>query len=460
MNMSSLPDTPDFRNLLSSLTVTEVESDINVSSENEFLNVNRETAAPLTLFLNSTQTDSCKISALTRKLVDSWQGTRHPSNTRIAELSLAVFAVLKAGYPDSLTLFNRLLKSTVPVDISHFAVFLSKNENGVPAQFGGFLFGQVQNLALQYRSKRANSDYYNHSGERLRHRSGMESPIYKRVVMGFLDLYYQAPLLTAISDQLFVEVLLTYYDELSEHYTEQMWQDLDDRQLIGAAAGIEPFNVPSLKASIGLVTVAVYLNQTSHRWDGYVVPNERGLYSNHWIGSPPILQEIENYQSGIKFPISPTLTQVARYGVRARRAASQNEFAEALLNFTIALEMLFSERNQIGQTISRRLAVLISEPNPKSYAKSKKEIMSLYDNRSQYVHAGVQLAKENVELMACIFEKAYTVLVRLERRQILHIPESFTRWIHLLDWIASGYEVDQIPTHAIQLEIGIKSLTE
>ena len=371
-----------------------------------------------------------------------------------------MFAVLKEGYPDSLILFNRLLKSTVSVDVSHFAVFLSKTQNGAPARFGGFLFGQVQNLSLQHRSKRAKSDYYDLYGENLRHRAGMESPIYKRVVMGFIDLYSQAPISKAISKQLFIRVLLTYYNELSEHYTERMWQDLDDRQLIGAAAGIEAFNVPSLKASIGLVTVAVYLNQTSQREDGYVVPNERGLYSNHWIGRPPILQTIEDYQSGIKFPISPILTQVARYGVRARRAASQNEFAEALLNFTIALEMLFSERNQTGQAISRRLAVLISEPNPKSYATSKKEIMSLYDNRSQYVHAGVQPDKENVELMVCIFEKAYTVLVRLERRQILHIPESFTRWIHLLDWIASGYEVEQIPTHATQVEIGVKSSTE
>ena len=68
--MSSLPDKPAFRNLLSSLTVTEVESDINVSSELAFINSNREIGTPITLFLNSTQTETGKISALTRKLVD------------------------------------------------------------------------------------------------------------------------------------------------------------------------------------------------------------------------------------------------------------------------------------------------------------------------------------------------------------------------------------------------------
>lgn len=458
--MLSLPDTPAFRNLLSSLTVTTGEGDLQVSSKTQGITANREVIIYPALFLNSSQTDDCKLSVLTRKLRDSWKDTQHPSTTRLAELALAVFAVLKAGYLDSFTLFNRLLESTVPVDVSHFMVFPAKAEDGNLGQFAGFRFGDVQNLSLQHRSKRANSDYYNLVRERIRHRHCLESPIYKRAVMGFLDLSWQAPSMRAIPSELLRQVLLNYYEELSTYYTEWMWQDLDDRQSIGAAAGFEAFDVPSLKKDIpGSVSVTIYLNQTPHRWDGYVVPLEHGIYSNTWSGRPPILQSLEAYQAGLEFPTSPTLAQVSRYGVRARRASRQSELAEALLNYTIALEMLFSEKNQTSQAISRRLAVLISDPNPVSYISSKKKILSLYDTRSQYVHAGVQPVQDIVEAMSSIFESVLAVLIRLERQKILHTKESFAHWIRLLDWIASGYEADQIPTHAVQVEIGLKTST-
>lgn len=455
-----LPDTPAFRNLLSSLTVTTSEGDLQVSSEDQGITANRELITYPALFLHSNQTENVKLSALTRKLNESWQCTKHPSNTRLAELALAVFTVLKAGYPDSLLLFNKLLNSTVSVDVSHYAVYPMKAEAGVPAQFGGFRFGDVQNLSLQYRSKKANSDYYDLNREHLRHRHCLESPIYKRAVVAFMDISWQAPSARAIPNELFKQVLLNYYRELSKYYIEQMWQDLDDRQSIGAAAGLEVFNVPSLKQCPGLSFVTVYLNQSMHPWDGYVVPVEHGIYYNLLRGRPPILQALEDYQVDLEFPTSPTLSQVARYGVRARRAFNRNELAEALLNYTIAIEMLFSEKNQTSQAISRRLSVLISDPHPASYIASKKKILSLYDARSDYVHKGVHPIQDNVEVMTHIFEKLIALLVRLEHRKILHTADSFAHWVRLLDWIASGYEANQIPTNLVQEEIGLKASIE
>ncbi len=178
------------------------------------------------------------------------------------------------------------------------------------------------------------------------------------------------------------ELILPYSNELSEIYFERMWQDLDDKQSVGTAGGYQAFDIPSLKIAIGLTSVTVYLNQTKQRWDGYVVPLERSIYHmNSWTGSPQILQDLESYQDQLKFPLSPTLAQVARFGVRARRAARNSDWSEALLNFTIALELLFSEKNQTSQAVSRRFAVVASKPTPEDFTAHRKEILSLYDRR-------------------------------------------------------------------------------
>ncbi|MCX6880821.1 MAG: HEPN domain-containing protein [Verrucomicrobia bacterium] len=454
--MSLLPDTPDFRQILDSLTVSTDPGVCLIRAEIPGRLANGGLVVFPPLFLHSSQEGKIKLAALSRRLIESWQGTEHPTSAKIAEPALAVFSLLRTGYPDSLSLFNRLLESTVPVDVSHFAVFPGTAQEGKPAEFAGFRMGAVQSLSLQHRSTRARSDYFDLHGKLLQHRCCIESPIYKRAVMGFLDLFWQAPSRQTIPNELFFQVLLSYYEALTFSYAERMWQDLDDKQSIGGAAGLEAFDVPSLKRMPGTIFVSVYLNQTRHRWDGYVVPLALSMFHmNSWVGNPPILKTLNAYQADLTFPRSPTLSQVARFGVRARRAANRSDWAEALLNFTIALEMLFSERNQTGQAVSRRFAVVASEPVPEAFAAHRKEILSLYDARSQYVHAGVTPSQTAVESMTGLFEKALAVLVRLERKHVLHEDESFARWIRLLDWIASGYEAGQVPATAVLEEAGL-----
>jgi hypothetical protein len=454
--MSAIPDNYDFRQLIDSLTVSIDPGGIKIRDEITGQLSNGGLTVFPALYLHFYETGKIGISVLIRKFCESWQGTEHPSSTRLAELAIAVFTVLKSGYPDSLAFFNQLLKSTVDVDVSHFALFPVKSEEGKPAEFSGFRFGAVRDLALEYRSTRANSNYYQLHGGSLGQNLGLESPIYKRAVVSFLDPAWQSPSPSVAMDSRFREVLLCYYYQLSLIYFERMWQDLDDKQSIGVAGGIEAFNVPSLKTALGLASVTIYLNQTKHRWDGYVVPYQKSEYIiNSWTGYPDILQNLESFQAGLKFPLSPTLSQVARYGVRARRAASNSDWSEALLSFTIALEMLFSEKNQTSQAVSRRFAVAISGSTPLLFADYRKEILSLYDARSKYVHAGITPNQKSVESMTCLFEKALSVLIRLEKMCVLSDEQSFNDWIKILDWIATGYEASQVPTARILEEAGL-----
>jgi hypothetical protein len=458
--MPAIPDTPEFRQLLDSLTVSTDTVGLRLCDEMPGRLGSGKLVIFPPLYLNSSQNGKIQLAALTRKVCESWQDTEHPSAPKLAELALAVFAVLKTGYLDPHALFNRLLESTVAVDVSHFAVFLGKGEEGKPAEFGGFRFGAVQNLSLQHRSTRAHSDYFDLHGKRLHNRWGIESPIYKRSVVGFLDPFWQAPNRAAIAEPAFLQTLLNYYESLTAFYTERMWQDLDDKQAVGAAAGHEVIDVPDLKRATGLSLIAVYLNQTTHKWDGYVVPSEHGFRMNTWVGDPPILQTLKAFQEGIPSPLSPTLSQVCRFGVRGRRAANRNDWAEALLNFTIALEMLFSEKNQTSQSVSRRFAVVAADTTPEAFSALRREILSLYDARSQYVHAGVTPTQSAVESMTSLFEKAITVLIRLEKVQVLHDKDAFANWIRLLDWIAAGYEAGQVPAAAVLEKVGLRVVGE
>jgi hypothetical protein len=455
--MLSIPDTPEFRQILDSLNLTEEVGDIRICAQTMGQRSNEIFVNYPALYLVSDQSSPIKISALIRKLMASWENTDHPVTEKLAELALGTFTVLKSAYPDALALFNQLLNSVVPVDFSHYVILPAPAKQGVPSQFMGFKLGSLEDLSLSYRSTKAHSDYYKLHARSKSKRYALESPVYQRAVIAFLDLSWFSSSPERIHEERFSQILLSYYEELSREYAEQVWRDLDDKQAVGAAAGFEAFGVPSIKHAPGISEVSVYLNQTKNSWDGYVVPLEKGLQFNSWSGSPPVLKQLESYQKGLNFPYSPTLSQVARFGVKARRASSKGYWAEALLNFTIALEMLFSEKSQTSQNISRRLAVIVCENDPTSYSASKKKVLTLYDSRSKYVHEGDQPDKAIVDEMTSLFERTLALLIRLEKCDMLKDSDKFNIWIKNLDWIASGYEAGHTPPDDTLIAAMLKS---
>lgn len=451
----SLPDTEDFRNLLNSINLSEHTGQLKIIEGPPQGAHDRSAKFGEDIYLNVDQDSKIGLSALIQKLMKSWSGTEHPVTDQLAHLVISIYSTLKFGYQDSYALFNKVLNSLVSVDVSHFIIYPVFADIENPTQeFAGFRFGKFDNFSLQYRCKRARSDYFDLYKKGLSGRQAIESPVFKRVIINFIDLYMLAPKKSKIPAQLFQYVLLQYYETLSEHYLEHMWQFLDDSQMVGAVVGHEIFNVPNLKRAFGTNIVSIFLNQTSNSWDGYVVPYQYIPTYKMALGKSLVLNSLKNYQLGIDFPLSPTLSQVSRYAVSAKRHAFQGLFPDALLNFTIALEMLFSDKGQTSQTISRRLAVLISDQNHESYKRNKRKVLELYDFRSKYVHAGIQPKRQSVEEMEDIFKTLMPILIRLERRQVF-TPDHFLHWNQMLDWTAFGYEANQIPNDIVLREIGL-----
>ena len=87
-------------------------------------------------------------------------------------------------------------------------------------------------------------------------------------------------------------------------------------------------------------------------------------------------------------PIPEEVWLAVRFAAAAdvNRAISSSSYA--LLNYIIALEILFGERNQVADLISTRAATVAHFRSDVPFSALKKDIQALYDARSAFVHSG------------------------------------------------------------------------
>lgn len=451
--MTTIPSTPEFQALLDSLTVSTALGELELLPGSDGQAADGNFHRSPALHLHCKYDGKLRPTVLLRKIHEALSKSPHPGNEAIARRILGIFTVLRPGHPDAVELFNAILNGTTTADVTHFAIYPWIAQEGIPAEFMGYKCGELRGLSLEYRSTKANSDYYQlHGRRRARHHS-MESPVFQRSVIRFGDLYWYAPEHRRIHHELFSSLLLGYYEALSTIYTDAAWEELDRRQAICAASGLELFAVPDISRCPGLGVVTVYLNQSDHpRARGYVVPTTVGMNANSWSGTPPILEKAKTLIEDLEYPYSPTLTQVARYVVRARRATEAEKWPDALLNYTIALEMLFSERSQTSQALARRVAVAVSKGVSAEYEPARKETLALYDARSRYVHAGDEPPPEAIAKMEALVANLMEVLLGLERGRRFSDPAGVEEWAKKLDWIAAGFEAGQSPPESVLKE--------
>lgn len=449
-----LPHTPDFKDLLRSLHITKGRGQLPLSAPVEALTTGGK---PDDLFLNYEEKPNGKIGALVRKIREAFEREEHPNTENLAYLLLGNYSLHRDRYECAITLFNDLVNSFLQVDVSHYFLtpFIAASE--LPADFFGYRFGRVADLSLEFRSRKANSDYYALHGHRFGRCYGIESPVFRRRLPDLLGLLHRRAHANDIPSRgaLEYEILLRYYEEVSKVLFERMWDDLEEKQLLSSALDsglIDTEKWRTIPASQG---VTIYLNQYEAKWDGYTCPLGHMVSANVIAGDSTYLNGVKDLERRHGSFQPPIVRQFCHFGVQGHRKLRAADVSGGFLQFMIALELLLGEKGNTTKSISNRAAVLISPASLESFENTRSRIETIYNARSRYVHDGIHPTAEVAEETKAI----YTILLS---RVLLHPFEgvdhelAHKEWKKNLDFVASGYEANRIPGEDLCALLGIE----
>ena len=280
----------------------------------------------------------------------------------------------------------------------------------------------------------------------LTNKYAIESPIFKKKVIPFLDFFHKSPPTNEkakIQDQ-YLEVCLPYYEVLSEFYRSECADHMDKVQWLVGAAGKKVCDSIFFRKCPGAFFVSVFLNQTDEKWDGYVVPLESSIAFNTWAGEAEVIQNAIAYESSFPEKRPSCVEQFCKFGFDAQKALDRGDSTNAFILTFIAIESNFSEKTNTTKSISSRTAALIAKRDSADFNTRRVEIEKLYSTRSKYVHEGKEPTMSNAIRILEIYQE---ILPKVLMRK--STPKDQTKadreWLSLLDWVASGYEAGRVP---------------
>jgi hypothetical protein len=385
-----------------------------------------------------------RADACVRKVREELAQLQHASNDSIAISVLALYAHLAKSRGGGVTLLNRILHLIVSADVSHYLVFWPVDWTWI-TKWKDCHWGLLEADRLKYRCEKAGSDYFQLYGGELKGRGAFESPVYERQVIDWKQLFSE---LGVLSGRLTRNLLLNYFNHVSRFHFEQMVDDIDSKQQLLTPFGLDVVDVKSLIRTPATQRVSVYFRiEGQTRW-GYVVPEGYGFNINWLRPDAGRLQSVSAFESRYALESMPdselnsVLKAVARCAHLGRRWFEQGLLSDALVNYVISLEILFSDKEAVTSSVCSRTAVVAHRGIGKPYAELRKEVDDLYKVRSKYVHKGKAASTDDCVRLETLVREVILCLLRLQMNPEARVDGFLAKWIKRIDWIKSALDAD------------------
>jgi len=378
-----------------------------------------------------------------RRLEQELRHLRHESTSMIAGALLALYT-LQQGREDSPTAaMNELLSNVVDAELSQFFVFAHDSPPAFQKfKMGEFSIGQLAVRNLRNRSRDVGSDYFELYRHRLVGKFAIErDTVQVRVVdwMGLLPKYgvEAASQLTRTLRDRSVEA---YFGRVAAAQFDNFWERFDEVQQLLTAFGAPYLDERQIRQTLFAESISVFF-EINGSW-GSVYPSSNSGFNFNFA---PVDRRIpatarslwDDFGIDVNADLAPPLKSYSLFTAKAIRYADDGYTNESLLHFVIALELLFGGRQQIAQSVSRRVAVLVYRPLGIALADAQKMADKIYDARSGYVHQGHSVP---VLVLTDARRVCDEVLKALMRRLKVRPFEqnSDNSWLKELDYIYSA----------------------
>jgi len=412
--------------------------------------------------LYQTQQTEVTVSGFLKKLSRDLDQAGHASSDAIAAAILGCVIKAETSGQARLDFLENLLTRFAQAEVSHFIITPYEADSSKPFAVEDYTIGALNVPVLKSRCTRAQSDYAVRYEKRLVGRVTLHSPEFRRTVLDFLPAHLDKG---RFKNKSWNQLLLNYFEQLSRKHLELMWAHLDRTQLLSYPFGAEVINPDSLRSDVGQFSekVSIYLN-FSETGAGYVVPESAALVLNQPGADSDAYHRYKAHQKDYRTSevgdseLGRAIVACSRFVHQAKTFLATGRPEEALLYATICLEHLFSEKQAISESVSARTAALTYLRVGRTLSDAKKEVRSLYNARSQFVHSGQPVTTTQAERLIEYAREAIRALLVLHLK-IENRAEGFLdKWIKNLGVIVCAEEAGITIDPAFLAENGIFKL--
>jgi hypothetical protein len=411
------------------------------------------------LYISTGYVGGITLKGFTKKIKELLESNNHITEDNIVYLITACVVYASAG-ADRLAVFQRVLESIENFTTSHF-IFGWEMAEEQRWRAHGYSFGTLNSQVLKSRCRRAGSDFFERYNQQINSRFCIESREFTRRRIDFSRLFIQL----YVNHTSFEHLVLLYNEALSAIHIEEMWDDLDRTQLVSSVFNKNIFDVESYKSSDygkNFMAVTVYLNKSQDR-EGYVVPNAKRQLSFLIIPTRKLLEDHIKLSDELgvsdfeKSEFGRTINTFSEFIRQAIRFSNIQRYNDALLYCMIALENIFSEKNNATEKTCARVAALthLRMDGGKTYFEANAELKKLYEARSRFVHAGESCDSALADKIIEYARELLKSMIYLYHNKENQDSGAIVKWVKELEVIIASYNAEWEVDKKTLLSVGI-----
>ena len=458
-----IPDIEVFNEFLASLTFRQPESDL------EFGRLEAVPRRHLSDLLEHGSSDSvflwyrraCHLTptGVIERLREELRHLGHVSTPEMATTLLAVLCLTSPNLGSPVKRLNAILDVIGPASASQFWISPYPPPDGLQAfHLERFTIGPLDRKKLVYRCNKVDCDFFQRYPDQFSNRFAVEgAPISVRVV----DWQSIRSKLRIVPGSERASLLIDYYFEcLTQSLQDSFRQGFRVAQEVLAAAGAPYTDLDRPQEWMGVAFVCIFQNVGKQN-KGYFCPFNMGTTVSYAQVDRRVPAKIEELKETYSFTglsdaeVHQTLGTYSRFVVKAKAFEQDERWDEALLHYVIALELVFGGQTDSTQNVSSRTAIVASRALDEDYATTVRRMKEVYGYRSKYVHAGVSVSPQDVELVRPVVGEILYCLLRLQAVPDNRKPGFVEGWLRTLDYFVKAVEAGKGVADEELLEAGV-----
>lgn len=461
----AIPNTPEFVEIISSLTRLNPNSfefaSIIISEEIIARTADGKAYKRSPVKLWYKRGSRIKIDSLIQKINSELKNINHITGNQIASAILLLNTY--SNDESKLNALNNLISSHASSEVSQYYILQNAaTDYFAPVSFGDFELSNLDAKRFAYKCQKTGSDYYELYGAELADKPCLARKRFSAIIINFHEVI-QGISLNKQHD--YIDKCLLYFESVSNSFFEKFWNDFSEQQDVQISAGLGVIHERYFKERAGSQTISIFLKIPVHgKNNGYVVPLQIGTFqlsmtkdfASNITKLRTSLKEEYFYDNNRDEEIIQTFKIFSKFVAKAYRYLDDKKADEGFLHFIIALDLVFGDKNESTQTVSKRTALLTYSDSKTDYFNHKKKINEMYDLRSKYVHQGISVANSIIDETKNICLVVFYSILRVNKYWV-NKEESFTidLWKKKIDLACSSLEAGVELQTSLKSEIGI-----
>jgi hypothetical protein len=370
---------------------------------------------------------------------------RHPVSNAIVRAIVGLLCIRSAKFSDGVDALNALFEVTDSTEcIDHFLAGFPPHPDFEGYTLGDFAVGRLDREKLIYLCRRVQCNFFERNPDAFK---GVFSIQRARAEAQVISAARFPEILRPVQSAESIEhkIIDAYYEAVAANRLDGLRRDFMESQSVPAAAGVPVLDATDPHFWINSSFVCVFTWRTP-QLVGYFCP--LGQYAKLDFGHADekmrakltFLKEQYQFTQLTASDLHRLIGTFSRFVMLARLRSDREQYAEGFLNYVIALDLVFGEKDASNQAISTRVGVITAPKLGVPFDSARERMKQIYGLRSQFVHRGKPVGQDAVELVRPLIEAVFDCFMLLQSRPSGHEQGFPEAWLKQLDFIAAGYD--------------------